>query len=173
MPIADRAVLLPETRAQRLSDWRLRETIRLNGQQVAVLYWRNELLDGARRIRLGRILHFDVQVHHARCEQEAARLLWDAHPRRAWLRFVRDGMKPRRIAWLLGCGLSEVPSPHHFAEHMRRLERSRAVRGTERAAVPGVQVPRAALEAAHAHCKASGTTLSARIRELVHQLASD
>lgn len=173
MGMKDRAVLLPESRVSRLSNWVLRERIRRNGQLVPVLYWRNELLDGERRLRLCDILHLEPVVVYADSEQDAARRLWEHHPRRAWERFVRERMHPRRIAWLFGCELSEIPTRFQLRDHLNRERRQRFVHGTERAALPGVVVARVELEKAHAACKANGTTLSAQLRQLVQQLASD
>lgn len=82
-------------------------------------------------------------------------------------------MHPRRIAWLFGCSQSELPTRAQLADYKRKAERPRHVRGTPRAALPGVLVPRSELQRAHAACKASGTTLSAELRALVRQLGKE
>src|SRR5690606_8480319 len=108
MTIAERALLLPEARAQRLTDWDLRESIRNLGLLTPVLMYRGELLDGARRTQLCRALKVPVRATATDDRIEAARWLWAHHPRRAWSRFVADNDRRVSIASLFGCSLLDI-----------------------------------------------------------------
>jgi hypothetical protein len=87
----------------------LSASVRQLGILVPVIYLRAELLDGTRRLRLATDLEIECPRVIITSETHAARILWRAHPARAWERFVRRGMRRAQIADLFGVELSELP----------------------------------------------------------------
>jgi hypothetical protein len=167
--ISDRALLLPEARAHRLTDWDLRQSLRNLGQTTPVLLYRGRLLDGGRRTQLCRALRLQVRATATDDRIEAARWLWAHHPRRAWLEFVEPGARRVAVAALFGCSLADLPS----AEQLRDLRhtRTRITEGTDRQRLPSIICDRHIVQAAQRTCAQRGIKLSAAIRSLVEQLA--
>lgn len=171
MPNSERALFLPEARAQRLTDWSLRESIRNIGLTTPVLMYRGALIDGARRTQVCRALRVPIKATATDDRIEAARWLWAHHPRRAWELFV--GPRDRRvaIAHLFGCSLTDLPTAEQLGNHVHT--RTRKTEGTSRQRLPAIILDREVVQAAQRVCTQRGSRLSTEIRRLVERLAGE
>jgi ParB-like chromosome segregation protein Spo0J len=95
-------------------------SIRACGIVSPALRYRGVVIDGARRVSLCRLMGKVCPVLDVRDTTQAARLLYRAHPERAWVVFVQRGMPRRVIADLFGLQLRELPVAQTMRTRARR-----------------------------------------------------
>ncbi len=164
-----RAEVLPSTNGHKWSDYALRESIRNGGVLTPVLWHRGELLDGKRRLDACGELGIQCPSVTVDDTTEAARMLWAAHPRRAYERFAPRGWASvASLASLFGVRTIDIPTAEAVRNHRHARSRARKRRdylqGRALRHTPPIQVEASTYALARAYCAREGITLSALLR---------
>ncbi len=163
-----RAELLPDSRQHRLSDWNLRQSLASIGQLSPVLYFREELIDGARRMKMMCMLDLEPKMRVIDDRIEAARTLWALHPARAYKRFAEPRSSSKALQALFNCNPRDIPTSRQAQDHKRSRH---PVSSPSLARAPSVPIHRSVYEQAQAACKAHGVSVSSMLRYYLHELA--
>ncbi len=135
-----------------------------------MLYFRDELIDGSRRMQLLCLLDIEPKMRVIVDRIEAARTLWALHPARAYKRFADPRSNTRALQALFNCNLSEIPTSRQVQDVGRPRH---PVPSATLARAPSVPVHRRVYEKAQAACKEHGVSMSAMLRYYIHELAGE
>ncbi len=168
MGLIEQAKAFPTERETRFSDYELEESIRKLGPQRPALIWEGEILDGNRRLAACNKLGLELAFLEATDRFHAARSLYLAHPRRAFLTFAFEGIRRNQLAELFGVPPHKLPSSQQLRNARKPVVRRGGVAFyADKAVLGGIPIEREKLELAKKVCKTRGVSLSAWIREMI------
>lgn len=91
------------------TDTQLRASIEALGVLDSVITYQGQIVDGARRVAIAELLGIPCPRVEAPSKDDAARLLFRAHPDRAWKLFVYRGQRRASIAAMFDVPVDELP----------------------------------------------------------------
>lgn len=165
MSLQSQAVLFPVSIEARTSDYALEQSLRKIGSLRPALKWEGRIIDGSRRAKILERVDFQLQVRTFDDRIDAARALYQIHPRRAFLLFASPGMLRHDLAWLFGISKHELPT----TKQLKLPSKPKHQRGgvqfyRDKAFIGGIPIERDKLERAKKVCRERGVSFASWIR---------